>query len=324
MNMLRHVLAVMGMTSTVVRHEDFAPGALDGHDLVIVGPGPGDPRDGDHPKIAAFRAAVDGLLAAGQPFLAVCLGHQVLCGRLGIELAYKDIVFQGTQSRVDLDPTAGGPRRTSASTTPSSAGSTVRCPTASRSRPTRTPATSTWSAARTTAASSSTPSRSSPSTATTCPRPGARAPRHEHPQGRCVVRPPRLLHLEPRAPRRRRDRRAARGRRARRGHRRRGAGRRRGPTWCSRPARAPRTTSGDFAVGRACSSRPRCRCSACAWACRAWSRRTAAGSARSRPRTARWRRSRTTGPVPSRGLPSPFDAVRYHSLAALEVPAVLG
>jgi phenazine biosynthesis protein phzE len=102
-NMLRHLLAVMGMTSSVVRHEDFVPGALDGHDLVIVGPGPGDPRDADAPKIQAFQKAVDGLLASGQPFLAVCLGHQVLCSRLGIPLAYKDIVFQGTQSRVELD-----------------------------------------------------------------------------------------------------------------------------------------------------------------------------------------------------------------------------
>ena len=102
-NMLRHVLSVMGMTSTVVRHEDIAPGVLDGFDLVIVGPGPGDPRESDHPKVAAFEAAVDGLLESGQPFLSVCLGHQVLCGRLGIDLAYKDIVFQGTQSRVNLD-----------------------------------------------------------------------------------------------------------------------------------------------------------------------------------------------------------------------------
>jgi phenazine biosynthesis protein phzE len=102
-NMLRHVLQVMGMTSSVVRHEDYAPGALDGHDLVIVGPGPGDPRDGDHPKIAAFRAAVESLLETQQPFLAVCLGHQVTCDRLGIPLAYKDIVFQGTQSSVNLE-----------------------------------------------------------------------------------------------------------------------------------------------------------------------------------------------------------------------------
>jgi phenazine biosynthesis protein phzE len=31
-NMLRHVLRVLGMTSTVVRHADYEPGALDGHD----------------------------------------------------------------------------------------------------------------------------------------------------------------------------------------------------------------------------------------------------------------------------------------------------
>jgi phenazine biosynthesis protein phzE len=102
-NMLRHVLSVLGMTSSVVRHEDYRPEALDGFDLVIVGPGPGDPRDGDHPKIATFRAATDELLAAGRPFLSVCLGHQVLCGRLGLALGYKDIVFQGTQSRVSLE-----------------------------------------------------------------------------------------------------------------------------------------------------------------------------------------------------------------------------
>ena len=102
-NMLRHVLSVMGMTSSVVRHEDFTPDAIDGYDLVIVGPGPGDPRDGGHPKIANFQAAIDVLLERRQPFLSVCLGHQVLCSRLGIDLAYKDIVFQGTQSRVDLE-----------------------------------------------------------------------------------------------------------------------------------------------------------------------------------------------------------------------------
>ena len=77
-----------------------ATGALDGFDLVIVGPGPGDPRDDDDPKMQRIRAAVDALLGAGQPFLAVCLGHQALCHRLGIPLAFKDIVFQGTQSPV--------------------------------------------------------------------------------------------------------------------------------------------------------------------------------------------------------------------------------
>ena len=103
-NMLRHVLTVLGMSASVVSWDEYSTGAFDGYDLVIVGPGPGDPRDGSQPKIEAFRAATSDLLSSGQPFLSVCLGHQVLCDRLGIPLAYKDIVFQGTQSRVTLGP----------------------------------------------------------------------------------------------------------------------------------------------------------------------------------------------------------------------------
>ena len=102
-NMLRHVLGVLGMTSEVVRHEEYADGVLDDADLVVVGPGPGDPRDDDDPKMQRIRAAVRRLLADGQPFLAVCLGHQALCYELGIPLAFKDIVFQGTQSPVSID-----------------------------------------------------------------------------------------------------------------------------------------------------------------------------------------------------------------------------
>ncbi|GCD90383.1 anthranilate synthase family protein [Nocardioides sp. LS1] len=102
-NMLRHVLGVLGMTSEVVRHDEYVDGVLDGFDLVVVGPGPGDPRDDADPKMANLRAAVARLLEREQPFLAVCLGHQALCHQLGIPLAYKDIVFQGTQSPVEID-----------------------------------------------------------------------------------------------------------------------------------------------------------------------------------------------------------------------------
>ena len=103
-NMLRHIFGVMGMTSSVVRaREDYDESSFDGADLVLVGPGPGDPRDASDAKIANMRAAVDKLLAGSIPFLSVCLGHQTLCDRLGIPLAYKDIVFQGTQSPVSID-----------------------------------------------------------------------------------------------------------------------------------------------------------------------------------------------------------------------------
>ncbi len=65
-NMLAHVFSVLGMGSKVIRHEavlaDGAEGLFDDVDLVVVGPGPGDPRDHAHPKIAAYRAAIDALL----------------------------------------------------------------------------------------------------------------------------------------------------------------------------------------------------------------------------------------------------------------------
>jgi phenazine biosynthesis protein phzE len=100
--MLMHVLGVLGMTSERMRHDEYVTGRFDRADLVIVGPGPGDPRDLADPRIAAVRRAVDDLLASGQPFLAVCLGHQVLCAALGFALDFKDIVFQGTQTTVRL------------------------------------------------------------------------------------------------------------------------------------------------------------------------------------------------------------------------------
>ena len=100
--MLRHILTVLGMEASIVRHDGVDPAQLSDFDLVILGPGPGDPRDGDDPKIGRMRAVADRLLAERQPFLAVCLGHQTLCERLGIPLAFKDIVFQGTQSAIQI------------------------------------------------------------------------------------------------------------------------------------------------------------------------------------------------------------------------------
>jgi len=100
--MLGHVFGVLGMSTDVVRHDAYRRGVLDGYDLVVLGPGPGDPRDVSDPKIAAFDDAVASLLTSEQPFLAVCLGHQVLSRNVGLDLAYKDIVFQGTQSQLTV------------------------------------------------------------------------------------------------------------------------------------------------------------------------------------------------------------------------------
>jgi phenazine biosynthesis protein phzE len=101
-NMLGHVFGVLGMSTDIVRHDAYAPGDLDGYDLVVVGPGPGDPRDVEDPKMAVLHGVVAELLATERPFLAVCLGHQALSHQLGLDLTFKDIVFQGTQSRLTV------------------------------------------------------------------------------------------------------------------------------------------------------------------------------------------------------------------------------
>ena len=58
-------------------------------------------------------------------------------------------------------------------------------------------------------------------------------------------------------------------------------------------------------------------------ACRAWSRRTAAASSGSCPATGWSRPVHHDGAGLFAGLPQDFDAVRYHSLAAVELPTCL-
>jgi phenazine biosynthesis protein phzE len=98
--MLGSQLRSLGLAVTVRRFDE--PYALDGHDLIVMGPGPGDPRAPADPKMAHLRAAIDGLLAARQPFLAVCLSHQVLSLRLGLELARREVPNQGVQREICL------------------------------------------------------------------------------------------------------------------------------------------------------------------------------------------------------------------------------
>ena len=52
--------------------------------------------------MARLRGLLTGLLAAGHPTLAVCLGHQVLAGLLGLPLHRRDAPYQGVARDVPL------------------------------------------------------------------------------------------------------------------------------------------------------------------------------------------------------------------------------
>ena len=78
--------------------------APDGYDLVIVGPGPGDPRDDDDPKMQRIRARRSTSCSppGSRSWRSAWATRRCATGS-GIPLAFKDIVFQGTQSPVRID-----------------------------------------------------------------------------------------------------------------------------------------------------------------------------------------------------------------------------
>uniref|UniRef100_UPI000AC85447 aminodeoxychorismate/anthranilate synthase component II n=1 Tax=Streptomyces acidiscabies TaxID=42234 RepID=UPI000AC85447 len=100
MGMLGHQLSALGLTATVTRFD--RPLRPAGYDLVVVGPGPGDPRDTADPRMTALRALTRDLLAGSVPFLSICLGHQVLALELGFDLVRRTVPAQGVQRRISL------------------------------------------------------------------------------------------------------------------------------------------------------------------------------------------------------------------------------
>jgi phenazine biosynthesis protein phzE len=78
------------------------PYSLAGYDLVVMGPGPGDPTDRTEPKIAHLQQQIRQLLDDSMPFLAICLSHQVLSLELGLKVERRAIPNQGVQRWVDV------------------------------------------------------------------------------------------------------------------------------------------------------------------------------------------------------------------------------
>ncbi|WP_263170057.1 anthranilate synthase family protein [Streptomyces sp. SCSIO ZS0520] len=98
--MIAHQLRSTGPAVTVRRYDEEY--SLDGWDLVVLGPGPGDPAQREEPRMRHLHAAVRTLLARRAPFLAVCLSHQVLSLALGFEVLRLKTPNQGVQKQIHL------------------------------------------------------------------------------------------------------------------------------------------------------------------------------------------------------------------------------
>ncbi|MDA4894617.1 chorismate-binding protein [Streptomyces sp. MS2A] len=100
--MLAHQLRHLGLEVRIAAWSEVANEDTDGADLLVAGPGPGDPRDPSSPRITRMREVVARRLDAGRPLLAVCLSHQILADRLGIGLAPLPSPHQGVQKTVPV------------------------------------------------------------------------------------------------------------------------------------------------------------------------------------------------------------------------------
>ncbi len=98
---LAHMMRRMGATVGVVR-----PSVFDFNhcrsDIIVVGPGPGDPNDMSDPRMRKFASILIDLEHGDTPFLAVCLGHQILSKVLGMDVVRKNDPSQGVRRQIDL------------------------------------------------------------------------------------------------------------------------------------------------------------------------------------------------------------------------------
>jgi len=92
-----HLLAAQGATPVVMRSDDpkLQPALLERYDALVVGPGPGHPRE--IPQVLEIvRAALD----AGTPLLGVCLGLQVIGEVAGATVTHAPYLMHGKTSRI--------------------------------------------------------------------------------------------------------------------------------------------------------------------------------------------------------------------------------
>ncbi|MGX1701417.1 chorismate-binding protein [Microbacterium sp. NPDC055357] len=100
--MLAHQLRRLGLVVEIAAWDAVTDAQLDEAELVVAGPGPGDPRDAGSPRMTRMREIVARRRVQGRPLLAVCLSHQILADSLGIELAPLASPHQGMQKTVDV------------------------------------------------------------------------------------------------------------------------------------------------------------------------------------------------------------------------------
>lgn len=98
--MLGHQLRALGLHVTLLAYQDVPPHA--DSDLVIMGPGPGDPTNLADAKMRVLREIGGDLLGRRMPLLGLCLGHQIIADLVGLMVRRRATPNQGVQREVTI------------------------------------------------------------------------------------------------------------------------------------------------------------------------------------------------------------------------------
>ena len=97
--MIGHIIKSFGADLQVIDTFDYDFKRY-ARDITIIGPGPGDPNDTAHPRMALLHDIVKTLRHNNHPVLGICLGHQVLAAHEGLTVERQTKSTQGMQKRV--------------------------------------------------------------------------------------------------------------------------------------------------------------------------------------------------------------------------------
>ena len=99
-SMLQYLLRELSLN---VRVESYATiGEVRDSELLVVGPGPGDPCKLTDPRVATSRRLMLAAMQAARPFIAICLGHQMLSSLLGLPIQRLPAPNQGLQKQISI------------------------------------------------------------------------------------------------------------------------------------------------------------------------------------------------------------------------------
>ncbi|MDQ7097747.1 MULTISPECIES: anthranilate synthase family protein [unclassified Serratia (in: enterobacteria)] len=97
-SMMEYQLRAMGFNVRLAHYASLLQ--PNPHELLVIGPGPGDPRDLNDKRVIRSRTLIQTAMQQGQPFIAICFGHQILCATLGYPIVALASPNQGIQKEI--------------------------------------------------------------------------------------------------------------------------------------------------------------------------------------------------------------------------------